>query len=168
MPAGENQPMLQPATTEMTAPCPDCHTDMVLAVVTPHPVATQLGRHTYLCARCNQTRTYILRTDPSAEPDTDHASPPDGSGIPDDRRRHSREILDAAGTIYHKEGSFLLPCTVRDLSRSGARIELFKEGVLPQYFLLSLMPDGSAKRLCSRVWQIALVAGARFVEKRPA
>jgi hypothetical protein len=165
MPAEENRPMLQPAHTQMVAPCPMCGTDMVLAVITPHPVSPQLGRHTYLCARCNQTKTYILPAGPSANSETS-AGGPDRSVMREDPRREPRETLDAAGTIYHKEGSFLLPCTVRDLSRTGARLELFKEAVLPQYFLLSLMPDGSAKRLCSKVWQIALVAGVRFVEKQ--
>lgn|GEM_PF-536133 len=158
--------MLQPAQTEMAAPCPTCHTDMVLAIITPHPVSPQLGRHTYLCARCNQTRAYILPADPSANSDSTRAGQSDRSVTLDNRRRDTRETLDAAGTIYHKEGSFLLPCIVRDLSRNGARLELFKEAALPQYFLLSLMPDGGAKRLCSKVWQIALVAGVRFAEKQ--
>jgi hypothetical protein len=161
----ENRPMLQSAHTETAAPCPKCRTDMVLAIITPHPVAPQLGRHTYLCAKCNQTKTYILPTDPPASSDSAHADRPDRNDMPDDRRRDTRETLDAAGTIYDKEGNFLLPCIVRDLSRSGARLELFKEAVLPQYFLLSLMPDGSAKRLGIKIWQIALVAGVRFVEK---
>jgi len=159
--------MLQAATTEATAPCPACHSDMVLAVVTPHPVAPQLGRHTYLCAKCNQTKTYILPTTPSAASDSDDdASSLDSGDMLDERRRDSRETLNAAGTIYHKDGSFLLPCMVRDVSRTGGRLELFKEAVLPQYFLLSLMPDGSGRKLCSRVWQLALVAGVRFVEKQ--
>jgi hypothetical protein len=59
-----------------------------------------------------------------------------------------------------------LPCTVRDLSRSGARLELFKETALPQYFLISLLPDGGGRRLCSKVWQLALIAGVRFVDKQ--
>ena len=160
MPAAQNALMLE-AATQMTAPCPKCHTDMALAVITPHPVAPQLGKHTYLCAKCNQTKTYILPSNSSAEDDADQAGPSAVS----DRRRDSREALNAAGTIYHKEGSFLLPCTVRDISTSGARLELFKDAVLPQYFLLSVMPDGSGRRLCSKVWQVALVAGVRFAEK---
>jgi hypothetical protein len=127
---------------------------MVLAVITPLPVASQLGKHTYLCAKCNQTQTYVLPTDA------------DSGETGRDRRRDSRETLNAPGTIYQKDGSFLLPCTVRDISRSGGRLELFKEAMLPQYFLLSLMPDGSSRRLCSKVWQLALIAGVRFVERQ--
>src|ERR1043165_6390697 len=157
--------MLLAPTKETTAPCPTCQTAMVLAVVVPHPVAPQLGRHTYLCSKCNQTKTYILPTNPSAALDDD-ASSLDSGDMLDERRRDSRATLNAAGTIYHKDGSFLMPCTVRDVSRTGARLELFKEAVFPQYFLLSLMPDGSGRRLCSKVWQLALVAGVRFVEKQ--
>jgi predicted RNA-binding Zn-ribbon protein involved in translation (DUF1610 family) len=49
---------LDAATT--TAPCPKCATTMVLAAITPHPIATQMQRHTFLCAKCNQTKTYML------------------------------------------------------------------------------------------------------------
>ena len=87
---------------------------------------------------------------------------------PDDRRTEPRETIATPATIYDKEGSFLVPCIIRDLSRSGGRLELFKESVLPQYFLLSLLPDGGGRRLCSKVWQLALIAGVRFVEKQTA
>lgn len=160
--------MLPSATAETTAPCPRCRSDMALAVVIPHPVTPQLGKHTYLCARCNQTKTYILPTTPSAEAEIGHTNPPDISGTPDDRRADPREPLAAPGTLYDKEGNFLLPCTIRDLSRSGGRLELFKEAALPRYFYLSMMPDGSVRRLCSKVWQLATVAGVRFVEKQAA
>jgi hypothetical protein len=33
---------------------------MILAAVTPHPVAPRMQRHTFLCTTCNQTKTYIL------------------------------------------------------------------------------------------------------------
>src|SRR3954463_10175002 len=156
--------MLPSAAAETTAPCPKCHGDMVLAVVIPHPVAPQLGKHTYLCTRCNQTKTYILPVVAEA----DHAVAPDDGGAADDRRRDPRETLNAPGTLYDKEGNFLLPCTIRDLSRSGGRLELFKDAALPRYFYLSTMPDGTVRRLCSKVWQLALVAGVRFVEKQAA
>jgi hypothetical protein len=154
--------MPQAATNEQAAPCPVCKTDMVLAAITPHPVAQQLARHTYLCAKCNQTKTYILPHE------ADDAGPDDGDkpqAKSDERRRESREILDTPATIYDKDGTFLLPCKIRDLSKTGGRLELFKEAVLPQYFLMSLLPDGSGRRLCSKVWQLALIAGVRFVEK---
>jgi predicted RNA-binding Zn-ribbon protein involved in translation (DUF1610 family) len=52
-------PAPKPAST--TAPCPKCGTVMVLAAITPHPLAPQMKRHTFLCATCNQTKTYMLK-----------------------------------------------------------------------------------------------------------
>jgi hypothetical protein len=49
-----------PLATARTAPCSKCATIMVLAAITPHPIATQMERHTFLCATCNQTKTYML------------------------------------------------------------------------------------------------------------
>ena len=161
--------MLEAATQEATAPCPRCRAAMTLAVVIPHPVASLLARHTYLCVPCNQTKTYILPIPPSAvgEPDgTSPNRPTTAAASPADRRRDVREEQSTPATIFDKAGNFLLPCTVRDLSRSGARLELFKEAALPQYFLVSLLPDGGGRRLCSKVWQVALVAGVRFVERQ--
>lgn len=57
--------------TAKTAPCPKCATTMVLAVVTPHPIAPQMVRHTFLCATCNQTKTYML---PANMPPAKHAA----------------------------------------------------------------------------------------------
>ena len=158
------------ATNEQTASCPKCDTNMVLAVITAHPLSVQLARHTYLCAKCNQTKSYFLSVDRPASREDGNGNP-DSSTLqndvePSNRRKDPREALDAPATIYHKDGSFLSPCTVRDLSKSGGRIELFKEAVLPQYFFLSLLPDGGGRQLCSKVWQIALIAGVRFADRQ--
>jgi hypothetical protein len=49
-----------PDSKASTAPCPKCGSGMVLAAITPHPISPQMERHTYLCATCNQTKTYML------------------------------------------------------------------------------------------------------------
>jgi len=172
IPAGQNARMREAATSETTAPCPRCRKDMVLAVVIPHPISPELARHTYLCGECNQTKTYILPVSPSADRAAASADPDRTAAPrriePDDRRREQRQALATPATIYAKDGSFLFPCTIRDLSKSGGRLELFKEAILPQYFLLSMLPDGGGRRLCSKVWQLALVAGVRFVDSQSA
>ena len=170
IPAKEDVLMLQAATNGQTASCPKCDTNMVLAVITAHPLSVQLARHTYLCAKCNQTKSYFLSVDRPASQEDGNGNPDSGTlqndVEPSNRRKDPREALDAPATIYHKDGSFLSPCTVRDLSKSGGRIELFKEAILPQYFLLSLLPDGGGRQLCSKVWQIALIAGVRFADRQ--
>ena len=169
IPSKQARQMLQAANSETMAPCPRCRKDMLLAVVIPRPVALRLARHTYVCANCNQTQSYILPAGPSVDC-AGTSGNPDGTTMPgqvepDDRRGEPREALAAPATIYDKSGSFLLPCIIRDLSRTGGRLELFKEALLPQYFFLSMLPDGGGRRLCSKVWQLALIAGVRFVEK---
>ena len=42
--------------------CPKCGTRMLLAVTIPHPIAVQMQRHTYLCSKCNQSKTYMLQS----------------------------------------------------------------------------------------------------------
>jgi hypothetical protein len=82
-----------------------------------------------------------------------------------DHRKDCRVKLDGPATIYDKQGNFFSSCIVRDFSNNGGRLELAKEAPLPAYFFLSLMPDGSSRRLCSKVWQIVRMAGVRFVQK---
>jgi hypothetical protein len=52
--------MTQPDTRSETLRCQICATSMTLVAVTPHPIARHMERHTYLCAKCNQTKTYML------------------------------------------------------------------------------------------------------------
>lgn len=141
---------------------------MVLAVTIPHPIAREVARHTYLCANCNQTQTYVLPVGGSEC--TAESGLPDGratpsAGAPDNRRREPRAAISAPATLYDKDGRFHAPCIIRDLSRSGARLELFKEATLPRYFLVSMLPDGGGRRLCSKIWQLALIVGVRFVDR---
>jgi hypothetical protein len=51
---------VMPDTTAPTASCPKCATTMVPAAITPHPIVAHMERHTFLCAKCNQTKTYML------------------------------------------------------------------------------------------------------------
>jgi hypothetical protein len=51
---------VEAAVPAVTTPCPKCHTGMVLAAITPHPINARMEKHTFLCTQCNQTRTYVL------------------------------------------------------------------------------------------------------------
>ena len=84
----------------------------------------------------------------------------------DERRKESRETRSAAAMICDADGRFIMRCIASEFSASGAHLKLSEDAQLPRYFLLSLAPDGSAPRLCSKVWQLALTAGVRFVQKQ--
>jgi len=85
-----------------------------------------------------------------------------------DGRKDTRLNQSVPGMVYDADGNFLMRCIARDFSASGAHVTLSEDIPLPRYFLLSLMPDGSGRRLCSKVWQLALTAGVRFLQKEAA
>ena len=47
-------------TVVETTLCPKCKSVMHFVTRSPHPIAHGMMRHTYLCEKCNQTKTYML------------------------------------------------------------------------------------------------------------
>jgi hypothetical protein len=77
-------------------------------------------------------------------------------------RKSKRNILSTSGMIYDIKGNLLMACIVRDISATGAKLELALDEPLPKSFLLSLTRDGMVRRMCGVAWQLATVAGVRF------
>ncbi len=46
--------------TATTTRCPKCATTMVLVAIRRHPIAARMERHMLVCAKCNQTKIYML------------------------------------------------------------------------------------------------------------
>lgn len=86
----------------------------------------------------------------------------------DKRRENKRQPVTISGMVYDLDGSSIVACTVRNISVSGAQIELVKEHELPVTFLLWLSRDGSVRRRCQSVWQLSTVAGVRFQADSPS
>ena len=77
--------------------------------------------------------------------------------------RKSRRFKIAAPALIHDvDGDEVMACTVRDISKTGAGLELNQAVQLPRSFSLALTRDGNVRRSCELVWQRALVAGVRF------
>jgi len=56
-----------------------------------------------------------------------------------ERRKSPRKNVLLTGKVIHGEGAYVLDCTIRDVSTTGARITLAKVGQIPQrVFLLDL------------------------------
>jgi hypothetical protein len=51
---------------------------------------------------------------------------------------------------------------LRNVSATGAQIELSREIELPKKFLLSLSESGQVRRQCTIVWQFSTVVGVHF------
>src|SRR5271155_595358 len=48
------------ATKPPRSRCAERATSMVLVATAPHPITADEERHNFLCANCNQTKTYVL------------------------------------------------------------------------------------------------------------
>lgn len=72
------------------------------------------------------------------------------------------------GMIYDDDGNSLASCVLRNISASGAQLELEREFEVPQKFLLSLSREGKVRRSCTKMWQFSTVVGVRFAEQPAA
>jgi hypothetical protein len=81
-------------------------------------------------------------------------------------RKDKRQVVGISGMAYDTHGTPITACTVRNVSSSGAQVELTEENELPGTFLLALSRDGAVRRRCHKVWQFATVAGVRFTNEK--
>ena len=78
------------------------------------------------------------------------------------RKKPRRQLRYRARILLSKKGQ-PRPCSIEDISESGARIVLQKAEELPKRFLLLLASRGGA-RLCRAVWRDELMIGVEFLE----
>ena len=76
--------------------------------------------------------------------------------------RAKRQPVNQDGMIYGADGARIAPCRLRNISATGAQIELQRETALPKTFLLSLSENGAVKRRCTIMWQFSTVIGVKF------
>lgn len=76
-----------------------------------------------------------------------------------EKRRARRYRVFKGGTITFEDRG--LPCTVRNLSASGAAIELDDSVTLPQTFMLSIARDNFVRH-CRPVWRSDNRVGLTF------
>jgi hypothetical protein len=66
----------------------------------------------------------------------------------------SDDVCDGAAT---KDGNTVVDCFVREVSATGARLELRQDVPLPKSFVLVLTDNRSVPRVCQTVWQLSIV-----------
>src|SRR5256885_11889462 len=74
-------------------------------------------------------------------------------------RRAERRLVSQPAAIFDHAGNRIVECTVRDVSATGAQLELREDLALPKSFLLALTQTGGVRRSCETVWQLSIVAG---------
>lgn len=80
-------------------------------------------------------------------------------------RSRKRQPVCVDGMIYDRSGKQLASCTLRNISETGAQLELAGETEIPEKFLLSLSRDGQVQRQCKKIWQFSTVTGVRFCDE---
>jgi hypothetical protein len=82
--------------------------------------------------------------------------------MPAKQIRAKRQPVNQDGMIYGLSGAQIAPCRLRNISATGAQIELLREIELPKGFLLSLSGQGGVQRRCTIMWQFSTVVGVKF------
>lgn len=77
----------------------------------------------------------------------------------DSRRRNTRH----PAILLNRNGSILCLCMMKDVSASGAKLELLTPAEVPDEFTLRLSKFGNVHRDCEISWRSETVIGVRFV-----
>jgi hypothetical protein len=55
-----------------------------------------------------------------------------------------------------------IPCSISDISESGARLAIERDEDLPETFMLLFTANGGARRQCRVVWRTGVTLGVEF------
>lgn len=86
-----------------------------------------------------------------------------------EQRRNPRRSIQAPGVVHCGRDCPLRPCTVHNVSVSGAKLRLNGARDVPDEFTLILSRGGGVRRKCRVVWRSDREVGVRFVwaDERP-
>jgi hypothetical protein len=82
------------------------------------------------------------------------------------QRKAKRQPLTVRGMIYDLAGKSLAEVDVRNISMTGAQVEMLTEIDLPPAFVLAMSASGTVRRACEKVWQTGTAAGVSFYEEK--
>lgn len=86
-----------------------------------------------------------------------------------EHRKNMRRAVSQGARIARVDGSILGTCQLRDVSVSGARLEIETPvSHVPDNFFLLLSYDGRLRRQCSVVWRAKDSVGVEFVANCPS
>ena len=79
------------------------------------------------------------------------------------QRKAKRQPFQLTAFVDLGDSSPPLPCTVTDISESGARISIDGVGAVPVEFSLVMTRNGRLRRHCNVVWRSDAQIGVMFV-----
>ncbi len=77
-------------------------------------------------------------------------------------RQKPRQNLRYAASLLVDDNGTTQPCSISDISESGARLVMKEVVELPDQFILLLTPKGEPRRTCSLVWREEKFWGCAF------
>jgi methyl-accepting chemotaxis protein len=77
-------------------------------------------------------------------------------------RKKPRQPFHYTARILTDENAPPLRCSIVDISESGARLALERDGELPESFTLLLTANRGPRRRCRIVWRTGLTLGVEF------
>jgi hypothetical protein len=80
-----------------------------------------------------------------------------------DHARAERRTLDLVCVVTTLSGALVGQCTLRDVSRTDARIVLDDASSVPDEFILHLTRNGMVWRKCKTAWRNGTDIGALFL-----
>jgi hypothetical protein len=85
-----------------------------------------------------------------------------------EKRKSIRRTLERPGWIVVGDGVPPISCTIRDMSKSGARLAVPSQSAIPRAFVLHLAKNGAVARKCVLVWKSEATdeIGIEFVARR--
>jgi hypothetical protein len=78
-----------------------------------------------------------------------------------ERRAPRRDVTYQVWIAYGEERR-VVPCTLNNVSQSGARLTMPFNGDVPEEFEMILSQSGRGRRRCKVVWRSTLEIGVRF------
>jgi hypothetical protein len=78
-------------------------------------------------------------------------------------RDSRRRMTQHPAILINRDGSILCLCMMKDVSASGAKLELMTPCEVPDEFTLRLSKYGNVHRDCKISWRAETVIGVRFV-----
>ena len=83
------------------------------------------------------------------------------AGAKDNRKAKRRDVTYRAWLRYG-DNPVLVPCTMQDVSQTGARLVIAGNAGIPDEFVLQLTENGPAHRRCRIAWRTEKKIGVAF------
>jgi hypothetical protein len=82
-----------------------------------------------------------------------------------EKRRNARKTFERSGFIARSGASHREPCSVLDVSSTGARLACTTPKNVPDRFVLQFSAGGGVARECVVVWRRGFEIGVRYVRQ---